>query len=311
MRILLIIALLTGLLLAPLAVLAEESAVMEPETEVGNASEEAMIADATISDLAPMFGKIHATLLMATEEAYAYLLTNDTAEKQAYYDDVAASEKALAAFEDAAANAGENETVLVDGYGVVVDEFGNMTTAADVMFTSFEAEGKPVQEDVVAFEASVDAVFNATDNVWVEYRAGDEVPQTAESSVRALYGRLLSAVQESYAYPVLGETIEKDDAIDDFADFESQLGLSEEKYPETSFDDLRVMNHEILLAAVTMFDNYEKDGSVKAEDVAALETLVEKMNQEWMKLYGETSSDDVTDIEENPVTEDAAANATA
>jgi hypothetical protein len=64
-----------------------------------------------------------------------------------------------------------------------------------------------VIDDVIAFEASVDGVFDATDKVWAEYNVGG--PANVNSSFRSLYGRLLGAVQESYAYPVLGDVMEK------------------------------------------------------------------------------------------------------
>ena len=81
MRLILICALIIGLVLIPCAGMADQPAAVENETAIADASEEKTETSATIGSLAPMFGKVHMTLLMASEEAFGYLLSNDTAEK--------------------------------------------------------------------------------------------------------------------------------------------------------------------------------------------------------------------------------------
>ena len=217
----------------------------------------------------------------------------------------------MAAFEAAAGEAGENEKVLVTGFEEVSDAYARMTITADTMFASFEAEGKPVSEDVIAFEESVDTIFNASDKAWTAYNADDEdIPQSANSSVRALYGRLLAAVQESYAYPILGDEIEKEDAMADFAEFDTIVTRVEETYPDMSYDGVNAQKTELQAAAEAVFASYEKDGVANAEDVAALESLVELMNDDVMKLFDTVSAEKPAEVESTP-SEDGAVNTTA
>ncbi|HOW05222.1 hypothetical protein, partial [Methanospirillum hungatei] len=308
MKMLFICALLIGLVMLPLGVMAEEGTLVEDETAGVNISEEIAIVETNTPNLAPMFGKVHQTLLMATEEAFGYLLTGDIAEKEAFFKELALSEEAMTAFEGAASGAMEDEQVIVTGFDEVKTSYANLTAAADTMFASFETEGKPVMDDVIAFEASVDGVFDTTDKVWDEYNV--DGPATVDASVRSLYGRLLAAVQESYAYPVLGDMIEKEDALADFADFDTVIAQYEQKYPDASYDDIKAMKAEIQAAAEAMFASFEENGTADPADVAALETLVEEMNEKALKLF-DTSSEETVVIEESSEIEETAVNATA
>jgi len=298
-----------GLVMLPLGVMAEEVTLAEEETAGANLSEEVAIVETNTPNMAPMFGKVHQTLLMATEEAFGYLLTGDIAEKETFFKEIALSEEAMTAFEEAASGATEDEQVLVAGYEDVMTSYANLTVAANTMFTSFEAEGKPVKDDVIAFEASVDSVFDAADKVWDEYNVGG-TPATVDASFRSLYGRLLAAVQESYAYPILGDVIEKEDALADFADFDTVVAEYEQKYPDASYDDIKAEKAEIMAAAEAMFASFEENGTADPEAVAALETLVEEMNRKALKLFG-ISSEETVVIEESSEIEETAVNATA
>lgn len=279
---------LTGILLVLLAVCvmtvsAEEMAENESEIEMVEMTEETA-GDEAAADSAKLFGRVHATLLMATEDAFGYLLNGNESEKQSYYDRIALSEEAMARFEELAQTMPENESALVAGYEDVKVQYEKMNEAAETMFTSFETEGKPVIEDVVAFEEVVDSVFNATEEAWNAHHPESVVPQNAESSERALYSRLLSAIEESYAYPVLGDVMEKEDALADFADFDERVVTYQEAYPEKSYDAVVSAKDETLQAAETMFATYEKDGAVNATEVQALEDIAESVQEAYLAL---------------------------
>ncbi|HWQ66578.1 MAG TPA: hypothetical protein VN372_06885 [Methanospirillum sp.] len=291
MRLVLIMALLAALLVAPLTVFAEGNSTIENETEMVDIIEETGNQKGTTAEMALLFGKVHSTLLMATEEAFGYLLFNNESEKQAYIDEITASKEAFAAFEAAASQAGENNSVLVSGNKRALREFENLTITGDAMFASFEKEGTPVLKDVAVFEESVFAIFNASEETWVEFIMGKDVPETADSTVRALYGKLLSAVQESYAYPVLGDTARKEKAIADFSDFDTRVARYAEKYPDTSYDEIIALKEEIQNAAQTMFTTYEKEGKVNGEEAAVLEALVEKMDSDVITLFDKAPSE--------------------
>lgn len=297
-------ALLVGLVMLPIAGMAVKPNVTQAIPPPMNGSELIRSADAQAPNLAKLFGKVHHSLMMATEEAFGYILTGNISEKEAFYDEVARSEEAITAFQDAVSGARDDEQAIVTGSEEVIAAYTNMWTAADVMFTSYETEGKPVLDDVMAFETSVDAVFDVADRIWFEYNQGN--PAMADASFRALYGRLLSAVQESYAYPVLGEVIEKEDALADFADFDARVARYEMIFPDVSFDAVKSLKTELQAAAEKMFTSYEADGVVKADDVAAFEAVIEKMNKEALMLFNSSS-----DIEENVQPEDNVENTTA
>lgn len=277
----------TGILLVMLAVcvmtVSAEEAGNESEIEMVEMTEETA-GDEVAVDSSRLFGRVHATLLMATEDAFGYLLNGNELEKKSYYDRIALSEEAMAQFEQVAQTIPENETALVAGYEKVMDQYGKMTDAADAMFTSFETEGKPVIEDVVAFEEVVDSVFNATEEAWNAHHPESDIPQTADSSERMLYSRLFSAIEESYAYPILGDVVEKDDALADFASFDESVALVEEAYPDKSFDGLKDVKEEVMQAAERMFATYEKDGAVNATEVEALEFIVLSVQEAYLAL---------------------------
>jgi hypothetical protein len=247
------------------------------------------MADVTVADeaavsTAMLFGKVHATLLMAAEDAFGYLLNGNESERQSFYDRIALSEESFAKFEDASETSPENESELAAGYGTVMEQYGKMTDAADAMFTSYETEGKPIIGDVIAFEEVVDTVFNATDDAWTARRAESGLPRNADSGERALYVRLFSAVEESYAYPVLGDATEKENALTNFADFDNRLALYTDNFPEKSYDAIKAAKDEILQATETMFATYEKDGAVNATEVQALEDAVENLDNTYLAL---------------------------
>lgn len=298
MRSILIGCILLGIFGVPLAVCAAEDVTMAGEIGMVAVSEPVEDSGDERPDLAPAFGRVHSTLLMSAEEAFGYLLMENAEEKKAFYDDIIASEEAFAAFEDAAARAGENESILAAGYGEVMASYGAMTTAADAMFASFEEDGSPVMEDVRVYEEAIDAVFNATDAAWADHHAGSGGPSTAQSAERALYGRLLAAVEESYAYPVIGDVVEKEDALADFADVDARIALYGERFPEASFTEIRTMKEGIQTAAETMFATYEQEGSVSPDEAAALEELVEEMNVVVRNLHdaGVTDEEPVDEV---------------
>jgi hypothetical protein len=59
-----------------------------------------------------------------------------------------------------------------------------------------------------------------------------------------------------------------------------------------------------------MFASFEENGTADVADVAALETLVEEMNEKALKLF-DTSSEETVVIEESSEIEETAVNTTA
>lgn len=228
----------------------------------------------------PYFGAIGIFASMASEEAFEYILTNDTTMKDEFYEDMNASEEAIAVCERIDVPEDEYHDVFVNGKDETKEFISRMKESAEKMFSSFEETGTPVIEDVKAFEEAGDNLIYGADRIWNE-STPDVVPPTAYSRERSLYDYLLRAVEESYAYPATGNLTEKEHAISNFKTFDDRVALYGKAIPDESYEDLTLAKQNLMDAAQKMYASYEKDGTVNPDDLKELEILVEKINDDF------------------------------
>jgi hypothetical protein len=245
----------------------------------------AAVPPANVSeDLSPYLGRIHTSLMMAAVEAYRYILLGNESEKTSYYNDIAAASKEITAFDTVIAEGRVNDSALVSAYREVKAGYLNMTAAADAMFTSFEKEGKPVSEDVATFETSAGRIFSISDAFWAEHNIAVGGPQNLDSSLRSLYGRLMGAVQNSYAYLATGQTTRKTDAIAAFNDYDAWMERFVKKFNASGYQQIREMKDEIHAAAGRAFNSSENEGTLNQSDLLVLKTVVDRMNDGYRKF---------------------------
>jgi hypothetical protein len=215
---------------------------------------------------------------MASEEAFEYVLTNDTTLKDEFYVEMNATEEAINAFEKAETLADEYEQVFRAGFEDVKAYVPKMKEAAEKMFTSFEETGKPVLEDAKDFEEAGDHIIHASDRIWNETAPG-LLPPTPYTRERSLYDYLMRAIEESYAYPVTANITEKEHALANFAAIDTRIAIYESNAANESYEDFTLMKQDLMEATEKMFASYEKDGVVNRDDLQSLEILTEKINE--------------------------------
>jgi hypothetical protein len=235
-------------------------------------------------DQAIAFGGIHYKILMMTEEGYDYLLTGDTDQKKAFLNEFSSLPGDYAAFEKVV-NLSSDETaqlmVHYEDLNAATDAIG---TTAEAMFASYEADGTGNPDDVGAFKDAVTASLTSVDAIWAQNPAIDFVPMNEIFARGQLNTLLLEAIEESYAYPVLGDEHAKNSAREKFTEFDAHLALAREMNPDQSFEDLESAKEELMEAAETFFASYEAQGTVSADNVAHLENVVESFDETIVQL---------------------------
>jgi len=291
----------------------ETAGVVEDTTVIiaGDASDEAAnVTDVNQTVLVVLFSgeapkalaTIDNSLMMATEEAFDYLLTGDAEEKQIFLDEMASVKEDNAAFEEAfdlTAEEAAEVKALHDDLLAAADAMG-MT--GETMFATYEADNAVNPEEVEAFEEQVDIVSDKIDAMWALHSASKTEPSSIESFKGQLISSLLLAAEETYAYPVIGNVTEKEDALASFAQFDTTVAEAEELYPDESFEDLKTVKANMLTAAETMFATYEADGKVNPDEVEAFETELEAFTDTFVIVIPIEETKEVIVVTE-PVTE--------
>lgn len=255
----------------------ETEAVTTQVEEVLNQTEPLLTGEASGA-----FGDIHKKVLMLTEEAFDYLLTGDEQMKQEFLEEYASLAEDYAAFEKVIDLNSEKASDLKVAYDEMVAATDAMGVAAEKMFASYEANNTVVLEDVVAFEKEVDIATEKAEVIWDLDDDIDEV-MTIQTAYSWLSSILLEAIEESYAYPVLGDVKEKEDAMAKFAEFDDILAIAETDNPDVSFEDIKTVKADLLQKAETFFAAYEANGSVSAEDLEPFEAAVESFGDLFVK----------------------------
>jgi len=241
------------------------------------------------------------SLMMAAEEAFDYLLTGNAEEKQAFFDEIAAIEDDVATFEENYDLTAENAAEVKVLFDEVIAAADAMETTGSAMFASYEA-GQTVPEDIAAFEEQVDIVSEKLSEIRDVARGSPTGSRTVESFQLKLNGKLLDAAEETYAYPVIGNVTEKEDALASFTGFDSILADAQEQYPDVSFEDLKTVKANLLTAAEAIFAAYEADGTVSPEVISAFENELETFTDTFVVVVPVEVTEEVVVVEE-PVTE--------
>ncbi len=280
----------------------EEAAVIVVEEDAGVTEEatgnDEVIAVVLLSDEgeASLSALEHA-ILLATEEAFDYLLTGNTDEKQVFFDEIDSVPALVAAFEEKADLTRPEAAEARVLFDTVIEGTAGMKAAAETMFASYdEANKTAVLEDVIAFEEQVDNTTSDIGFLWDIQSASRTEPITLDSYRLWLMSLLLEASEETYAYPVLGDVAEKDDAIALFNTFDIVVEQAKEVYPDASFDEFVTIKENLQAAAETLFATYEAEGTVNPDEFIAYETALEAFTDEFIVAI--VSDEAETDSEE-------------
>jgi hypothetical protein len=266
----------------------------EPELQVSIIQKEPLFSP----EASMAFGAVEKKILMITEEAFEYLLLGDETTKQEFLDEYASLTGDLASFEQTFDINSENASEFKEKYDQIVASSAAMGTTAEKMFASYETNQLVVLEDVIAFEEEVDKVTKNVQEVWDLHSETNTSPISLNSIRSWLMSTLLEAIEETYAYPVLGDEVEKQDALAQYASFDEVVAMGEDLYPDESFDELKTIKTDLLKAAETIFATYEADGTVKADEVAVYDEIVEVFNDEFLVIVLTGVSDTGIVVEE-------------
>ncbi|MBN1165770.1 MAG: hypothetical protein JXA44_01420 [Methanospirillaceae archaeon] len=235
-------------------------------------------------DAREAFADVIQKILMITEEAFGYLLSGNAGEKQAFLDEFATLEDDYATFRDVIdLNATEyaEMTILFNELNNATDD---METTAQIMFASYEENQAVTLEEAMAFEDAVDTATSAAHQIWILNTESGTEPSNLEAYKDRLMSSLFRAIEESYAYPILGDTIEKEEALDNFARFDELAIEFTEQFPEESCEDLKIVKNDLMTAAEAMFAAYETDGAVSPDIFGTFEAFVEEFNDAYRAI---------------------------
>ncbi|WP_319579468.1 hypothetical protein [uncultured Methanospirillum sp.] len=229
------------------------------------------------------FSAVEMQAMITSETAFDYVLTNNSAMKDEYYEEMNATEAAIAAFEKANVTPSEHDSTFISGMEDVKKSIPVMKDAAETMFSSFEKDGKINVDDAKAFEEAGDNIIHASDKTWLATMT-NLTPPTAYARQRSGYTFLLLAIEESHAYPATANITEKEHALKNFGMFDTVVAKHEGNFTNESFEDLKLSKQNIMDGAEQMFASYEKDGEVNKEDLHSLEVLVEKLVTDYREM---------------------------
>lgn len=229
------------------------------------------------------FSAVEAQAMIASETAFDYVLTNNSATKDEYYKEMNATEAAIAAFEKANVTPTEHDSTFISGMEDIKKSLPVMKDAAETMFASFEKNGKVDPKDAKAFEEAGDNIIHASDKAWLATMS-NLTPPTAYSRQRSGYTFLLLAIEEAHAYPATANITEKEHALQNFKMFDTVVAKFEGNFTNESFENQKLSKQNIMDASEKMFASYEKNGEVNPDDFNALEAPVEKLFTDYREL---------------------------
>lgn len=266
-----------------------------------NATEESAIVVIALSPEAKLaLISMDHSLMMAAEEAFDYLLTGNVDEKQAFFDEVAGIEDEVTAFEANYDLTTEEAAEVKALYDTVIAAADAMETTGSAMFTSYEA-GQTVPEEIAAFEEQVDIISETISEIRDVTRVSTTQPCSVELYHQKLIGKLLDAAQETYAYPVIGNVTEKEDALAFFTWFDTTLAEAQEEHPDASFEDLIIVKANLLTAAEAIFAAYEADGIVNPDALAAFENELESFTDTYIVVVPVDITEEIVVVDESLV----------
>ncbi|MFH1985153.1 MAG: hypothetical protein ABIL58_25220 [Pseudomonadota bacterium] len=237
-----------------------------------------------------LIGAMQTDMLEGVEEAFAYLVLDSKLEKTEYFEQMDALSAHAKAFKDLAAkhSAGRDLLVMFDKLQAARTD---MDRAAVRMFASFEDTGAPVRADVLAFEDAVDRITT----LWGDLMSAgisedlknrlidDKQAQTAVLLLR-MHAAALEAIEEAFAYLVLGDEAERADFRMKMKQFnELSIALRSLRHIYGAGNEQHaIMFHRSLAAkemvsatAIAMFWDFKLEGKADREDVLEFEHAVD------------------------------------
>jgi hypothetical protein len=223
-------------------------------------------------------GKIHQNLLMAAEETFDYLITGDKKSKQQFleeYSSLAEEKNAFAKTFDLNATSSSEVKTNYDKLILATDA---MEKDAGKLFSSFDTNKNVSLKDVTNFENDVDTATTNLNAIWKLNNPKGDNQMSVNGTRSYLNTILLEFIEESYAYPILGDKLEKEDALNKSAEFDKIVTAGEKQYPGESFEDLKTIKADLLKNAEIMFTTFEKEKTVKADEFATFDKTVDSFD---------------------------------
>ena len=151
----------------------------------------------------------------SVEEAFAYILTGDIEEKKDFLEGIKFFDRCAERFQKIITSRDTNSAVAAERFSGLRRCHLAMSEAAMVIFEEFERKGSAGRDNLEKFEGAIDELDERLEKLIEDiFGKNDSLEMTLE--VLRVRATVLAAVEESFAYIVLDDKSEKEDAIAQF-----------------------------------------------------------------------------------------------
>ena len=260
-------------------------------TAVAAPSSEATVEGAVI------LGQIHANAMEAIEEAFAYVLSGETVEKENSRQNSENVKTLILQFEGIS---DPDNTWLVAFNSDVLPFIERADASVLAMFDDYEKDGVASAASVEQFEADIDALTGAFGPFTVKYfdevseeQFGDDGHAKAAIDLLVMHKEMLNAIEESLGAVVLNDPNEQADfeaSMEAFTGkataFEADAYLSQDENSQTAQEFAAMMGafSDYEAAAAKFFADFDATGTVAPADFTAYETAIDKLTSTYDTL---------------------------
>ena len=249
-----------------------------------------------------MIGSMQADMLEGVEEAFGYLLLNSKLEKSEFFDKMRDFDAQAKEFKKLAKkhSAGKN---ILELFGGVQAARVNLEKAADRMFASFEKTGAPVQADIMMFEDAVDQLTGLWETLMqagvsedLRKRFIDDKQAASSLHLVRMHAAVLEAVEEAFGYLLLNDQQERLDFVENMKKFNTLVAeframrhvyQSDKRHLAIMFHRVMAAKEMVSVSALTMFRDFEREGTPDHEDLLAFEHAVDVFGVAFEQLLAD------------------------
>ncbi len=246
-----------------------------------------------------MIGSMQTDMLEGVEEAFAYLLLDSKMEKSEFFDKMRDFDAQAKEFKTLAKKHSAGKNILELFGGVQVARV-NLEKVAKRMFASFEKTGAPVQVDVRMFDDAVEQLGGLWETLMqagisesLQKRFIDDKQAASSMHLYHMHAAVLKAVEETFAYLLLNDPVERADFVKKMKEFHTlaeefkamrHVYRSEDRLLAIMFHRTMAAKEMVSVSALTLFRDFEREGTPDPEDLLAFEHAVDVFSVTFEQL---------------------------
>ena len=260
-------------------------------TEIASPTATAIVAatPATV-DGAVILGQIHTKTMESIEEAFAYVLSGETVEKDDFLKQTDAVTILIDQFRYSAA---PDDVRLQTFAEVIVPARDAMVASALAMFEDYETNGDASAASVEQFEADIDTLTGVFGPFTVSYfdavseeQFGDDGHAKAALDLLSMHKDLLNGVEESFGAVVLNDAGEQADFEESMSAFSSAaaafekddyLSMDANSQIAQEYDAMMTAFSDYETAADNFLNAFDANGTVTSEEINAYEKAIDAL----------------------------------